>query len=37
MEALNGLVREVWVQTDLRRPIEGDEHVSQGGKSIIQI
>ena len=31
------LVREVWTQANLWRPIEGDECVSQGGKSISQI
>ena len=36
-EVLNELVREVWVQDNLWRSIKGDERVSQGGKSIIQI
>ena len=35
-EALNGLVREVWAQENLWRPIEGDERDLQGWKSIIQ-
>lgn len=36
-EVLNGLVREIWAQSNLWRPIEGDKNMSHGGEYIIQI